>query len=129
MTQVTPSAALERGRASFTRNAWRDAYERLSDANRSAPLEAEDLELLAMAAYLIGKDVESVDLLARAHQEFLNRSEVERAVRSAYWLAQSLFGRGEHARGRGWLARAQRLLEESKRDCVERGYLLFPVAA
>lgn len=28
----------------------------------------------------------------------------------------------------GWLSRAQRLLERCQRDCVERGYLLLPVA-
>ncbi|MGH7552235.1 MAG: hypothetical protein ACREMQ_04330 [Longimicrobiales bacterium] len=36
--------------------------------------------------------------------------------------------RGEQARGGGWLARAQRLIDDLQRDCVDRGYLLFPVA-
>jgi DNA-binding CsgD family transcriptional regulator len=31
---------------------------------------------------------------------------------------------GEEARGGGWLARAQRVLDDAKRDCAERGYLL-----
>jgi DNA-binding CsgD family transcriptional regulator len=32
------------------------------------------------------------------------------------------------ARGGGWLARARRLLDDGQQDCVERGYLLVPVA-
>src|SRR5207344_2173183 len=39
----------------------------------------------------------------------------------------SFLFRGELARGTGWFARAQRLLESFGRDCVERGYLLIPV--
>jgi tetratricopeptide (TPR) repeat protein len=53
---------------------------------------------------------------------------VERAVRCAFWLAFGLLNRGEQARGGGWIARARRLLDEGRRDCVERGYLLLPVA-
>ncbi len=37
-----------------------------------------------------------------------------------------LFLRGEHGRGTGWLARAQRLVDAQGADCVERGYLLMP---
>ena len=42
------------------------------------------------------------------------------------WLAFLLL-RGETARSGGWLARSQRLLDEPRVDCVERGYLLIPV--
>ena len=34
----------------------------------------------------------------------------------------------EHAQGGGWIARANRVLEESQHDCVERGFLLIPRA-
>jgi DNA-binding CsgD family transcriptional regulator len=34
--------------------------------------------------------------------------------------------RGERARGAGWFARAERLLESSSPGCVERGYLMIP---
>lgn len=36
--------------------------------------------------------------------------------------------RGEVAQGLGWLARAGRVLDDRQLDCVERGYLLLPVA-
>ena len=44
-----------------------------------------------------------------------------------FWLAFLLLLRGEAAQSSGWLARAQRLLDDEELDCVERGYLLIPV--
>ena len=119
---------LDRGRESFLRQAWADAYAELAAADRAAPLEPEDLERLATAAYLVGRDDESADLLERIHRELLRRGEVERAAGCAFWLAFGLLNRGEMARGSGWLGRARRLLDDGGRDCVERGYLLVPVA-
>ena len=101
-------------------------YAHLSAADREAPLEPEDLERLATAAYLSGKD--SDDIWARAHHGFLDRGDREQAARCAFWLAFGLLDRGDLARSGGWLSRAQRLLDEGKYDGVLRGYLLLPVA-
>ena len=120
--------ALDQGRRSFAGQAWADAYAELSATDRNAPLEPEDLERLATAAYLIGRDDDAADIGARAHNKFLRRGEVERAVRCAFWLAFGLLERGDQARGGGWLARARRLLDDGRLDCVEQGYLVFPGA-
>jgi DNA-binding NarL/FixJ family response regulator len=120
--------ALDRGRGSFARQAWGDAFAQLSAADHDAPLEPEDLERFATAAYLVGRDADSADIWARAHHEFLIRGDVERAARCAFWLAFGLLNRGELARGGGWIARARRLLDGRPGDCVEQGYLLLPVA-
>jgi DNA-binding CsgD family transcriptional regulator len=120
--------ALDQGRRSFEGRAWGDAYAQLSAADGHAPLEPEDLERLATAAYLVGRDDDGAAAGARAHQEFLSRGEVERAVRCAFWLAFALLEQGDQARGGGWLARARRLLDDAQLDCVEQGYLLFPGA-
>src|SRR2546421_8488425 len=42
-------------------------------------------------------------------------------------MAFVLLNKGELARGGGWLARAQRVLDDGQHDCVERGYLLMPM--
>jgi hypothetical protein len=63
---VSVADALERGRESFRGQAWGDAYTRLSAADREAPLAPEDLERLATAAYMVGRDTDSADLWARA---------------------------------------------------------------
>ena len=60
--------ALDRGRESFGRRAWAEAYARLSAAERESPLEPEDLERLAMAAYLVGREVDSADRDASARE-------------------------------------------------------------
>jgi DNA-binding CsgD family transcriptional regulator/tetratricopeptide (TPR) repeat protein len=120
--------ALDRGQEFFGQHAWGDAFAELSAADREAALELEDLERLAVAAYLVGADGDSDDAWLRAHQECLRLGYVERAARCAGWLAQGLLLRGEMARGGGWLARAQRLLDEGHYEGVERGYLFLPVA-
>jgi len=118
------TTALDRGRASFERKAWGSAYRELNAAARDAALCAEDLERLAFTARLLGNQTECADLLARAHQEFLNQGETARAARAAIWLAFHSHFRGETARGSGWVARANRILEAHEQECVESGYLL-----
>jgi DNA-binding CsgD family transcriptional regulator len=125
---MTGADTLDLGRESFRRQAWRDAYAQLSAADRESPLAPEDLELLATAAYLVGRDEDGAELLTRTHREALSGNDPERAARSAFWLGLHLLLRGELARGGGWLARARRLLDDGDLDCVERGYLLVPVA-
>jgi DNA-binding CsgD family transcriptional regulator len=120
--------ARDRGRSAFARHAWSEAFAELTAADGEAPLDAEDLERLATTAYLVGRDADSDEVWARAHQRFLDGGNVERAARCAFWLAFGLLNRNEHARANGWLARAQRLLDDPPRACVEQGYLLLPVA-
>lgn len=119
---------LDGGRASFGRHAWGDAYAQLSAADKQAPLELDDLERLAMAAYLVGRDEESTDVWARAHRECVRLGDPVGAARCALRLGTGLLLMGEMAQGGGWLARAQRIIEEGDLDCVERGWLLVPAA-
>ena len=125
---MTTAGSLDRGRASFERRAWADAFGQLSAADRVVPLAPEDLERLAVAAHLVGRDPDCDEALARAHQAWLRLGGAERAARCAFWLAFGLLNRGELARGGGWLARARRLLDDGQLDCVEQGYLLLPLA-
>jgi DNA-binding NarL/FixJ family response regulator len=117
---------LERGRKSYARRAWMEAYNSLSQADQVAPLGAKDLELLARSAYMLGHDDDYVSGLERAHHTYLNAGDAARAARCAFWIGHNLLFRSETAPALGWFARAQRLLEHEERDCVERGYLLIP---
>ena len=121
-------ATLHRGRKSFEQRAWAESYRLLGAADRDAPLDAEDLERLAIAAYLVGHDDDCEAFTAREHQRFLDRGDREGAARAAFWLGFALSGRGAIAPASGWFARASRLLDEGQLDCVVRGYLLIPVA-
>jgi len=125
---MTDLATLRRGRKSFEQRAWAESYRLLEAADREAPLDAEDLERLAIAAYLVGQDDDCEAFTARAHQRFLDRGDREGAARAAFWLGFALMGRGTIAPASGWFARAIRLLDEGQLDCVVRGYLLIPAA-
>ena len=118
---------LDRARQYYRQRAWADAFQMLLLADQETPLEAEDLELLAMAAYLVGRDDEYLRTLERAYNAHVNAGQCARAVRCAFWLGFRLLMRGEMGRATGWLARAQRLLERDARECAERGYLLLPM--
>ena len=56
---LTAVGELDVGRESFRRQAWTDAFTRLSSADRETALEPDDLGLLAVAAYLLGRDTDS----------------------------------------------------------------------
>lgn len=120
------AAELERARDAFARQAWRDAYTRLSQADQEEPLGADDLVRLATAAYLVGHDAESGAATERAHHAYLRLGLPARAVRCAFWMAVPLILKGETARGGGWLARAQRLLDDARLDCAEQGWVRVP---
>jgi DNA-binding NarL/FixJ family response regulator len=125
---VSGDGELARGREAAGRLAWADAFTALSLADRSSSLAAEDLELLATAAYLLGQVEDCLRALQRAQQLHAEAGKFRRAARCAFWLAFHLGSQGELAQAGGWFARANRLVEHEPRDCVERGYLLLPLA-
>lgn len=116
---------LERGRVSYATQAWADAYESLSETDAAKGLDPEDRELLARAAYMLGRDDEYVRALERAHQTYLDAGRMRSAARCAFWIGHNLLFRGETAPARGWFARAERLLDREEQDCVEQGYVLI----
>lgn len=120
------TAEVERARECYAQRAWSAAFGAFTAAGNE--LDAEDLERLAMSAYLIGRDEEYLDALDRAHQAHLQSGATLRSVRCAFWLGLRLLFRGENGRAMGWLTRAERLIGCEDTDCVERGYLLLPLA-
>jgi len=122
---MTLADALAQGRESYGRQVWADAYAQLASADHRTPLELEDLERLATAAYLVSRDDESVDAWARAYHGWTRLGDAARAARCAFWLAFELVNKRELARGGGWVDRAQRLLDDRDLDCVEQGRLPY----
>jgi hypothetical protein len=49
---------VDRGRRAYASEAWLEAYEQLSAADRREPLGAEDVGLLSTAAYMLGRESE-----------------------------------------------------------------------
>ncbi|PSL04800.1 regulatory LuxR family protein [Haloactinopolyspora alba] len=122
----TGGDVLESARAAGERRAWGEAYTLLTRADQQGPLDADDLERLALAAYLTGRADAAADAWERGHHALVRRGQLPRAARCAFWLGLTLVLRGRHAHGGGWLARAQHLLETAALDCVERGYVRLP---
>jgi tetratricopeptide (TPR) repeat protein len=124
---VDVSGRLQRGRESYGRRSWAEAFRALSQIDACGPLGVEDLERLATSAYLIGRDDDYLKTLERVHHAHLETDNNERAARTAFWLGLRLIFRGEMGPATGWFGRARRLLDEHARDCVEKGYLMLPL--
>ena len=124
---MTVTVAVKRGRESYAKHAWVHAHESLSEADRATPLDADDLELLARSAYMLGLDDDYVAALERAHRAHLDAEHALPAARCAFWIGLTLFLRGETAPATGWFARAERLVDREGGDCAERGYVLTAV--
>ncbi len=117
---------LELGRECYGRRAWGDAYRALLCADQAAPLEADDLERLATAAFVTGHDGEFQRIQERLHRMHTDAGARGRAARSTFWLALTSLFYGEIGHANAWIARGQRLVKDEA--CVEQGYLLLPVA-
>ena len=122
------TGSLDRARDAFRRKAWGDATAALQDADRESPLGPDDLELLAVARFLVGDDAGSIDAWTRAYHCREQSGEHARAARCAFWLAFGIDITGEQAHSAGWFERARRLVATTGHPCVEEGYVLVPGA-
>ena len=113
---------LLQAREAYERRDWVLAFERLQGAENLGP---EDFMALATSAYLVGNVDEAIRALQAGYQDKIRSGDSLGAVRFAFWLGLVLNLRGEPAVAGGWIARAQRLLENETQDVVERGYLLI----
>jgi DNA-binding NarL/FixJ family response regulator len=123
---ASPRTSISTGRDAYARRAWAEAFDALTQASAAAPLDADDAERLAWSAMLSGRTDASFEAFERLYEVRLAADEGLRAARAAFWLGMRLLSLGQTARGSGWLARAQRLVEGNA-DCVECGYLRLPL--
>jgi ATP/maltotriose-dependent transcriptional regulator MalT len=113
---------LIQGREAFRRREWQAARDRLA-APDLATLEPADLHALATAAYLVGDMETCVRAWQRSFQLHSDASDNLAAARDALWLTLVLVNSNNESAGRGWQARAARLLDDEPEDIVERGFL------
>ncbi len=121
------SGELERARRSYATRKWREAYETFARADDVGQLGAEDLELFATSAYMLGRDDEYLNILERAHHAYADAGEPLRAAHCAGWVGVTRTLRGEIGAATGWFGRAQRMLEHHGQDSVEQGWMLLPL--
>jgi ATP/maltotriose-dependent transcriptional regulator MalT len=114
---------LIQGREAFRRHEWQAARDRLA-APDLATLEPADLHALATAAYLVGDMETCVQAWQRSFQVHSDADDRLAAARDALWLTLVLVNSNNEAAGRGWQARAARLLDDHpEKDVAERGFL------
>lgn len=119
---------LEAGRAALDRGDWPAA--RLAfEAALQAKEDPEALEGLGLSAWWLNLTDVVFDTRERAYRAYLSRGDNVSAARVAIWIAWDCWAfRGEDVVGRGWLARARRLLEDAP-YCTERAWLELRDAA
>jgi DNA-binding CsgD family transcriptional regulator len=117
---------IQEGREAAARRAWRRAFRAFAKADRAGTLGAQDLERLAVAAYMLGRNDDHLECMRRAHLAHRAARDEARAARCAFWTGMNLAMRGRATQAAGWFARAQRLAMRGPRDGAERGYLLVP---
>ena len=91
---------------------WLAEYTTLSGLAQQSSLSCAELERLAVAAFLTGRDDEVTGLRECAVDRYLADGDVDRAFRCAFWLGFHLENTGQHARAAGWLAKFERLISQ-----------------
>jgi tetratricopeptide (TPR) repeat protein len=103
---------VERARDAAARNDWRRAFDLLMEADTNGLLAPADLPVLGEVAYAAGQLEVTIEAWGRAHTASLQAGDQVAAAGAAVRVAMHLlFDTALMAPVRGWLARAERLLE------------------
>ena len=103
---------VERARDAAARNDWRQAFDLLMEADTGGLLAPTDLPVLGEVAYAAGQLNVTIEAWERAHTASMQAGDQVAAAAAAVRVAMHLlFDTALMAPVRGWLARAERLLE------------------
>ncbi len=112
MSDGAGGGVVERARDAAARGAWEQAFDLLMEADVVGPLAPADLPLLGEVAYAAGHLDVTIEAWERAHAACLEAGDHVAAAGAAVRVAMHvLFDTALMAPVRGWLARAERLLE------------------
>ena len=112
MAEPADITLLDRARDAAGRGDWRLTYELLAPADAATGLGGPALELLAMSAYASGHVDVTIDAWERLHTEAIRGGNHLAAAGAAARVAlHLLFDTALLAPIRGWVARAERLLD------------------
>ena len=112
MHEDADAALVERARDAVARGDWQQAYDLLGQADAGARLAGPDLALFADVAYAAGHLDVTIDAWERAHAQGVRAGDRMAAAGAAVCVAKHLiFDTALLAPVRGWLGRAERLLE------------------
>jgi class 3 adenylate cyclase len=118
----TPSATLDEARAAVAERAWGRAHELFAAVAAERPLEAEDLERFAKAAFWIGAADGAISIRESAYEAFLARGDNARAALSALTLQRQHAAMLQDSVAAAWLTQAEWLLAGAPESSAH-GYL------
>ncbi|HXV57320.1 MAG TPA: LuxR C-terminal-related transcriptional regulator [Gaiellaceae bacterium] len=119
--QDNPPDALAEGRRALTAGEWgaaRAAFASVLDAGESP----EALDGYGLALWFLGEIDEGMELRQRACADYAQAGEADRAARVAVWISHQYLISGRASVANGWLARAERVLEEAE-PCAGHGWV------
>jgi tetratricopeptide (TPR) repeat protein len=103
---------VERARSAASRGGWQQAFDLLTEADAAGLVAATDLPVLGEVAYAAGHLDVTIEAWERAHAACMREGDHVAAAGAAVRVAMHLlFDTALMAPVRGWLARAERLLE------------------
>jgi tetratricopeptide (TPR) repeat protein len=112
MSDVAGPGLVDRGHSAAARGDWQDAYDLFMEADAAGVLTVTDLPVLGEVAYAAGHLDVTIEAWERAHAVCLRADEPVAAAGAAVRVAMHLlFDTALMAPVRGWLARAEGLLE------------------
>src|SRR4051812_5206929 len=104
--------SVQRAREAAARGSWEEAYAGLMEAGVGGLAESDDLPLLAEGAYAAGHLDVPIDAWERAYAHCMRVGDAVNAAGAAVRVAMHLLlDTALMAPVRGWLGRAERLLE------------------
>ena len=115
---------LEKARQAALGRKWETASRTFGEIGATIDMEADDLELWALADECRGRPVDAIPALTRAVELHLSNGLPDRAGRAAVTLAKVELERSASARAQGWLERAAAILASVENDAA-RAYLLW----
>jgi class 3 adenylate cyclase len=104
-----PGGVIETARDALERHEWQQAYDLLTEADRTASLNGEGLKLLGSAAYWTAHPDQTVEALERAYAAYLEEGDRASAAMMAFRVAEQHGMRMALSQAMGWAARAQSL--------------------
>ena len=112
MSAATPTRLVDQAREAVGRGDWQQAHGFLVEADANSPLGGPDLTLLAEAAYAAGHLDVTIDAWERAYAQNMRAGDDLAAAGAAVRVAlHLLFDTAMMSPVRGWITRAERLLE------------------
>jgi tetratricopeptide (TPR) repeat protein len=124
MQEATDATPIERARHAAAAGDWQSAYQRLIEVDARTPLTGPDLALLASVAYSAGHPNVTIEAWERVHRASVQDGDHLAAAGAAVRVAMHLlFDTALLAPVRGWLTRAERLLEGHQDDTPVHAWL------